>query len=224
MSSGTLFSVATPIGNLNDLTFRALEVLKKADRIACEDTRRTLQLLRHFGIEKPLVTIFGPKEKRETPAILRLLEEGKSVALVTDAGTPGLSDPGNFLVRSARERGFRIEPVPGASAVAAIVSASGVCEDGFIFLGFLPRKKSKIKRQLAQALSAERAVIFYESPFRVVETLEIAREIFGPECFCLIGREMTKKFEEFIAGPLGDAPEKLKQKEILGEFTVLIKP
>ncbi len=206
------------------MTFRAVDTLKAVDWILCEDTRRTLQLLNHFGIKKPLLTIFGPKEKRETARVLRLLDEGKSAALVSDAGTPGLSDPGNFLVKEARSAGFNVVPIPGPSAGAALASVSGVCEDGFIFLGFLPRKKSKIIRELTEAAAPGKPVIFFESPFRVLETLQIAQGVFGAEAYCLVGREMTKKFEEFISGKLSEVPLMLEAGKILGEFTVLIKP
>jgi len=222
--SGTLYVVGTPIGNLGDITLRALETLKAVDGIACEDTRQTLKLLVRYGFHKPLYTIFGPKEKRETPRILRLLEGGKSVALVTDAGTPGISDPGNFLVSQARAQGVRIEPIPGASAAAALVSISGVSQDGFIFLGFLPRKLGKIKRELKSASQLERAVVFYESPYRTHATLAAAQEVFGADAFCLVGRELTKKFEETLAGPLSQVIRELEGREILGEVSILIKP
>ncbi len=222
--SGRLFVVATPIGNLEDITLRGLATLKLADWIACEDTRRTLMLLNHFGIKKPLLTIFGPREKRETDRVIRILSEGKTVALVTDAGTPGLSDPGNYLVNETRRAGFPIEPIPGAAAAAALASVSGVCEDGFIFLGFLPRKKSKIVKELKESAQVGKPIIFFESPFRVIETLKIAEGVMGKEAFCIIGREMTKKFEEFISGTLADVSEKLVTTKILGEFTVLIRP
>ncbi len=223
-SSGTLYVLATPIGHMGDLTFRALEVLKQVHWIACEDTRRTLKLLNHYGISKPLLTIFGPREKRETPRILNLLRESQSVAVVTDAGTPGISDPGHWIVRSAMEAGFRVEPIPGVSALACALSVSGCAENGFIFLGFLPRKKSKIKRQLESAAQCERAIVFYESPYRVQDTLEAAREVFGDEIFTWVGREMTKKFEEYLSGPLGALADKIKDREILGEVTVILKP
>lgn len=224
MNSGRLYVVATPIGNLSDMTFRALEALKACDLIACEDTRQTLKLLNHYGIQKPLFTIFGPREKREAGRVLKSLEQGKSVALVTDAGTPALSDPGNEIVRQVRRSGFPVEPVPGPSAPAALASVSGAADQGFIFLGFLPRKKSKIKRELERFAGLELPVIFFESPFRVVQTLQAAGNVFGNGAFCLVGREMTKKFEETISGSIADVLGKISGRENLGEFTILIKP
>ena len=216
--------VATPIGNLSDISPRALEVIKASDWVACEDTRRTLKLFNHYGITRRLVTLIGPKERAQSAKILRLLEEGQSVALLTDAGTPALSDPGNLLVASAREAGISVLPVPGPSAPAALASVSGLCADGFIFLGFLPRKKSKIRKELESSSSLGIPVIFFESPYRVQETLGIALEVLGPDARCVVGREMTKKFEEYVSGTLAQVAEKLSAKEMLGEFTVLIAP
>ncbi|OGR82386.1 MAG: 16S rRNA (cytidine(1402)-2'-O)-methyltransferase [Elusimicrobia bacterium RIFCSPLOWO2_01_FULL_54_10] len=224
MSGGVLHVVATPIGNLSDISPRALEVIKASDWVACEDTRRTLKLFNHYGITRRLVTLIGPKERAQSAKILRLLEEGQSVALLTDAGTPALSDPGNLLVASAREAGISVLPVPGPSAPAALASVSGLCADGFIFLGFLPRKKSKIRKELESSSSLGIPVIFFESPYRVQETLGIALEVLGPDARCVVGREMTKKFEEYVSGTLAQVAEKLSAKEMLGEFTVLIAP
>jgi len=224
LSGGVLHVVATPIGNLSDISPRALEVIKASDWVACEDTRRTLKLFNHYGITRRLVTLIGPKERAQSAKILRLLEEGQSVALLTDAGTPALSDPGNLLVASAREAGISVLPVPGPSAPAALASVSGLCADGFIFLGFLPRKKSKIRKELESSSSLGIPVIFFESPYRVQETLGIALEVLGPDARCVVGREMTKKFEEYVSGTLAQVAEKLSAKEMLGEFTVLIAP
>ena len=224
MNSGILYIVATPIGNLSDLSFRALETLKSCDGVACEDTRRTLKLFSHYGFSKPLVNLYGFKEKAQSAKILRLLEQGKTVALVTDAGTPGLSDPGNFLVGEARRAGIPVLPIPGASAPAALASVSGLAQSGFIFLGFLPRKKSKIKKELESSARFRLPIIFFESPYRVVETLEIAKEVLGGDVSCVVGREMTKKFEEYISGTVAEVLGKLSSREILGEFTILIQP
>lgn len=224
MSAGVLYVVATPIGNLSDLSFRALETLKSCDYAACEDTRRTLKLFSHYGVSKPLLTLYGPKEKAQSEKILRLLQEGKSVVLVTDAGTPGLSDPGNFLAGEARKAGIAVLPIPGASAPAALASVSGLAADGFIFLGFLHRKKSKIRKELESSARPGLPLIFFESPYRVVQTLGIAQEVFGGDALCVAGREMTKKFEEYLSGSIAEVLGKLSSREILGEFTILIKP
>ena len=216
--------MATPIGHLSDVTLRALEVLKQADAIACEDTRRTLKLLNHFGIRKPLLTIFGPREKTSVSKVLEFLSLSKSVALVTDAGTPGISDPGSLIAAKAREKGYPVVPVPGACALAAALSVSGLSENGFIFLGFLRRKKSKIKKELEQGKNLGTAIVFYESPFRIIRSLESAREVLGGGARCFVAREMTKMFEEYLSGSLDGVLEKMKGKEILGELTVVLKP
>ncbi len=219
---GILYVVATPIGNLKDVTVRALEVLKSVDTILCEDTRRTLQLLTHYGIQKPLLSVFGPKEKRETPRILQILSCGQSLALVSDAGTPALSDPGSFIVRTVRESGYRVEPIPGASSLTCALSVVGLKSDGFVFLGFLQRRKIRIEKELVKAASLGYAVIFFESPYRLVKTLEVAQGVLGKETFCWVGRELTKKFEEIIEGSLGEVLNKIQGKEILGELTVIL--
>ena len=224
MNSGVLYIVATPIGNLSDLSFRALETLKSCDVAACEDTRRTLKLFSHYGLSKPLINLYGFKEKAQSAKILRLLEQGKTVALVTDAGTPGLSDPGNFLSGEAQRAGIPVLPIPGASAPTALASVCGLAQGGFIFLGFLPRKKSKIKKELESSARQGLPIIFFESPYRVVETLRIAKEVLGSATRCVVGREMTKKFEEYISGTVQEVLEKLDSREILGEFTILIQP
>ena len=221
---GSLYVVATPLGSLSDITLRALEVLKSADRIACEDTRRTLKLLTHYGIRKPLLSIFAPKEEREAVKVTAALAKGESVALVTDAGTPGLSDPGHALVRAARAAGFPVVPVPGPSAPACALSVCGFAESGFLFLGFLPRSPGKVRKALRNAISAGYPVVFYESPFRLRKTLELAEEVLGPSARCFVGREMTKKFEEYLEGGLAEIRGRLEGRELLGEFTVILSP
>ncbi len=220
---GALRVVGTPIGNLGDLTFRAAEVLRSSDRIVCEDPRQTLKLLSHFGIQKPLFTISGPKEKRDAQRVLDFLARGENLALVTDAGTPGVSDPGAWLVDAARARGFEVVPIPGVSAVSTAVSVAGALEDGYVYLGFLHRKKGKLKKELKQAAEGSRAILFFESPHRIIKTLEAAREVLDESTICWIGREMTKKFEEYYEGTLAEVIEKLKSGKVLGEFTVILK-
>lgn len=216
--------LATPIGHIDDLTIRALEVLKRVDWIACEDTRRTLKLLNHYGVHKPLMTVFGPKEKSQTPRILRLLSESKSVALLSDAGTPGISDPGNLIVREAIAQGCKVLPIPGVSALACALSVSGCAADGFVFLGFLRRKKSKIMKELKEAASLGKAIVFFESPYRIEETLSAASEVLGRDSYCWIGREMTKRFEEYMNGSLGAVLDRIRGRDLPGEFTVILKP
>jgi 16S rRNA (cytidine1402-2'-O)-methyltransferase len=224
VQGGTLYMVATPLGNLSDITLRALETLKGVDRIACEDTRRTLKLLTHFGIHKPLLSIVAPREERESGKVAWALSKGESVALVTDAGTPGLSDPGHAVVRAVRAAGFPIVPIPGPSASACALSVCGFGENGFVFMGFLHRSPGKIRKELRLAAASGRPILFYESPFRVMKTLALAEEVFGPEARCFIGREMTKKFEEYLEDSLGGMRRRLEGRELLGEFTILIAP
>ncbi len=222
--TGTLYVIGTPIGNLGDFTFRALEALKNSAQVACEDTRKSVQLLNHYGVHKPLFSIFGPKEKKELPRVTEILARGESVALLTDAGTPAVSDPGAWLAREVGAQGFRVEALPGPSAVTCAVSVSGIVDKGFIFLGFLPRRDSRIKKILSESAALGEPLIFFESPYRVLNTLELAAEALGPETECWIGRELTKKFEEHLHGTVTAVRQNLAAKEILGEFTVIFKP
>jgi len=219
--SGVLYVVATPIGNLKDITLRAVETLKAVDLIACEDTRRTKILLVHYEIVKPLISFYSQNQFRKIPYLIDELKKGKNVALVSDAGTPGISDPGFFLVKNAIEQGLKVETIPGVSAVVAALSASGLATDGFVFLGFLHRKTGKIKKVFEKAAGLEKTIIFYESPYRIKKTLKIISEIFPQDADIVICRELTKKFEEFIRGKVSDVIEKLPEK-VLGEITVLI--
>lgn len=220
---GILYVVSTPIGNLSDITIRALEVLKQADQILCEDTRITLKLLNHFGIQKPLLTIFGPKEKKEIPKILALLQKGECLALLSDAGTPTLSDPGTSIVKNVKELKFPVVPIPGPSAISCALSVCGFAEKSFLFLGFLHRKSGKIKKELLEAKKFKTTVVFFESPFRILNTLSLVADTWGKETLTFIGREMTKKFEEVMEGTLSEIIEKMQKKEILGEITVVLK-
>ncbi|MFA5779871.1 MAG: 16S rRNA (cytidine(1402)-2'-O)-methyltransferase [Elusimicrobiota bacterium] len=219
--SGVLYVVATPIGHLKDITLRALETLKAVDLIACEDTRRTKILLVHYDIATPQISFYSQNQFRKIPYLIDELKKGKNVALVSDAGTPGISDPGFFLVKKAIEQGLKVEPVPGVSAVVTALSASGLPTDGFVFLGFLPRKTGKIKKVFEKVAGLKKTIIFYESPYRIKKTLEIISEIFPQDSDIVICRELTKKFEEFIRGKVSDIIKKLPEK-ILGEITVLI--
>jgi 16S rRNA (cytidine1402-2'-O)-methyltransferase len=220
--AGTLFVVATPIGNLEDITLRALKVLKTVELVAAEDTRRTGNLLRHFGIDVPVVSVHEHNEQARVRKIAGRLANGESVALVTDAGTPGVSDPGAGLVAAMREAGFRIEPIPGASAVAAAISASGINSDGFTFLGF-PPIRSKDRKQWFAALTEaakERAVVFFEAPHKLRKTLDELIDLVDRPIF--VGRELTKLHEELIWATPNDLLTRFENPH--GEFTLIIPP
>jgi 16S rRNA (cytidine1402-2'-O)-methyltransferase len=218
-----LYLVATPIGNLSDITERARAVLARASAVLAEDTRRTGGLLRHLGIERPLVRYDEHVHRREAPRLLERLARGEDLALVTDAGTPGLSDPGGRLTSLAVEQGVTVIPVPGPSALLAALAGSGLPWDRFTFLGFLSRRPGRLKREL-EAAGRDRTVAFYESPHRVISTLEAAREVWG-DVPAVVARELTKVFEEFIRGKLSTVIAELKgRKEIKGEITVVIGP
>jgi 16S rRNA (cytidine1402-2'-O)-methyltransferase len=219
---GTLYVVATPIGHIEDITLRALAVLKTVDLIAAEDTRKTGQLLRHFGIAAALVSYHEHNEAVRTPQLLRRLEQGASVALVTNAGTPGISDPGYRVVAAAAAAGLRVVPVPGAVAAAAALSASGLPTDAFVFEGFLPKKAGKRSRRIEALASETRTVILYESPQRIAALITEMLPVFGDRR-AVLAREMTKRYEEFIRGPLSEILENLTRRtDIKGECTLLI--
>ena len=221
MNPGTLYVVATPIGNLEDVTLRALRVLKEVGLIACEDTRRTRTLLSHFGIHVPVTSYFEHNKLTKGPAILRALSEGKSVALVTDAGTPGISDPGFLLVQAARAAGVPVVPVPGPSAVIAALSAAGVPADRFVFDGFLPVKPGRRLHRLEALRDLEMTVVCYESPHRVLASLEAIAQVFGDREI-VAAREMTKQFEEIVRGTARQLAERFAAGRVRGEFTLII--
>jgi 16S rRNA (cytidine1402-2'-O)-methyltransferase len=219
--SGTLYVVATPIGNLEDITARALRVLKEVDVVACEDTRRTRALLAHFDIHTPTVSYFEHNKLVRGPQLLRQLSEGRSVALVTDAGTPGISDPGFMLVRDARAAGITVVPVPGPAAVAAVLSAAGVPADRFVFDGFLPIKPGRRVNRLTALRELDTTIVLYESPHRILATLEALAAVFG-EREIVVAREVTKQFEEIVRAPAAVQRERLAAAGVRGEFTVVI--
>jgi len=221
MNPGTLYVVATPIGNLEDVTLRALRVLKEVGLIACEDTRRTRTLLSHFGIHVPVTSYFEHNKLTKGPAILRALSEGKSVALVTDAGTPGISDPGFLLVQAARGAGVPVVPVPGPSAVIAALSAAGVPADRFVFEGFLPVKPGRRLHRLEALRDLEMTVVCYESPHRILASLEAVAQVFGDREI-VAAREMTKQFEEIVRGTARQLAERFAAGRVRGEFTLII--
>jgi len=221
LTASTLYLVATPIGNLEDITLRALRTLKECDLVAAEDTRRTGQLLRHYGISKPLISYFQFNEAKRSEQILERLRVGERVALVTDAGSPGISDPGERVVKAAIAAGFRVEAVPGASALVAALTASGLSTEEFHFIGFLPHKSGQRRRKLEQLAAVPGTLVLYESPYRVEKLLVELSEVF-PERLVVLARELTKKFEEFLRGKPAALLAQLKQRSIRGEFVVLI--
>jgi 16S rRNA (cytidine1402-2'-O)-methyltransferase len=221
VTPGTLYVVATPIGNLEDITIRALRVLKEVGLVACEDTRRTRTLLTHFGIHVPVTSYFEHNKLSKGPAILKALHEGTSVALVTDAGTPGISDPGFLLVREARESGIAVVPVPGPSAVITALSAAGIPADRFVFDGFLPVKPGKRIHRLEALRDLEMTIVCYESPHRVLASLEAIAEVFG-EIEIVVARELTKQFEEIVRGTPAALRERFAAGAVRGEFTFVI--
>jgi 16S rRNA (cytidine1402-2'-O)-methyltransferase len=221
-SKGVLYVVATPIGNLDDITLRALKVLKLVQLVAAEDTRRTGILLRHFNIETSILSVHEHNESARVERIVGRLAKGESVALVTDAGTPGISDPGAALVAAVREAGFTVEPIPGASAVAAAISASGVSSHGFVFLGFPPIRLKDRKHWLADLVesSKRRLVVFFEAPHKVRKTLEeLALLVKRP---IIVARELTKIHEEFVKGTPSELLARFEEPQ--GEFTVIVPP
>jgi 16S rRNA (cytidine1402-2'-O)-methyltransferase len=222
MAAGVLYVVATPIGNLDDITIRALSILKQVQLVAAEDTRRTGILLRHFGIETSILSVREHNEHARIDRIVRSLTSGASVALVTDAGTPGISDPGAALVAGIREAGFRIEPIPGASAVTAAISAAGITSQGFTFLGFPPIRSKDRRLWLVDLVKAanRRLVVFFEAPHKLRRTLEDLIDLVNRPIYC--GRELTKIHEEFVLGTPAELLKRFEKPQ--GEFTVLIPP
>ncbi|HEV8439181.1 MAG TPA: 16S rRNA (cytidine(1402)-2'-O)-methyltransferase [Methylomirabilota bacterium] len=221
MTPGTLYVVATPIGNLEDLTLRALRVLKEVHLVACEDTRRTRGLLTHFDIHVSVTSYFEHNKVGKGEVLLRALREGKSVALVTDAGTPGISDPGFLLVRMAQEAGIPVVPIPGPSAVVAALSAAGVPADRFLFDGFLPVKPGRRRHRLEALRDLHMTVVCYESPHRILATLEAITEVFG-EVELVVARELTKQFEEIVRDTPRRLGEHFARAAVRGEFTLVI--
>jgi 16S rRNA (cytidine1402-2'-O)-methyltransferase len=218
---GRLYVVATPIGNLEDITLRALRVLKECDAIACEDTRQTAKLLNHFGIEKRMVSYHEHNEITRAAELVIELEQGARVALVSDAGMPGISDPGHRLVSLCVRHGIVVTPIPGASAMVAALGASGLPVEQFIFVGFLPSRPTERRKALRELTEERRTMVLYEAPHRLLDTLEDALEILGNRP-SVIARELTKVHEEFWRGHLEELVAALQKKEVRGEVTLLI--
>jgi 16S rRNA (cytidine1402-2'-O)-methyltransferase len=225
MNQGILYVVATPIGNLGDITLRALEVLKNVDAIAAEDTRHTSGLLAHFGISKKLIAVHQHNEQQSADALIASLQEGDSIALVTDAGTPAVSDPGAIVVAAVRAAGLKVVPIPGASALTAALSASGISENGFTFIGFLPASSGGRKKAMQALLAHPYTLAFYEAPHRIIEFMESALEVFGAERRLFVARELTKTFETFFSGTTSDAKKWLLSdaNQQRGEFVILLE-
>jgi 16S rRNA (cytidine1402-2'-O)-methyltransferase len=216
---GTLFVVATPIGNLEDISARALRILREATLIAAEDTRRTAQLLARFSITTPTTSLHEHNEGRKSAALVERLQRGDSIALVSDAGTPTISDPGRQLIRSAIEAGVRVEPIPGPSAPLTALAGSGLPTDTFTFLGFPPTRSSDRDRWLSDVQSAGRTVVFFEAPHRIRQTLQDLLHFLGDR-FVVVGRELTKVHEELVRGPISKVLEAIREPR--GEYTVVI--
>ena len=221
LTRATLYLVATPIGNLEDITLRALRTLRECDVIAAEDTRRTGQLLNYFGISRPLLSYFRFNEAKRSEELLARLARGEKVALVTDAGTPGISDPGERVVRAAIAAGFRVESVPGPCALIAALTASGLPTEEFHFVGFLPVKSGQRRKKLEALRGVPGTLAFYESPYRIDKLLGELNELF-PTAHVVLARELTKKFEEFLRGTPAELLEIAKKRSLKGEFVVLV--
>jgi len=219
--AGRLFVVGTPIGNLEDITFRAVRILGEVAAIACEDTRQTVKILNRFGLKKPLISYFHPREGQRIPEIIRLLKEGKDVALVSDAGTPGISDPGFPLIREALKEGLSVIPVPGPAAVTAALSAAGLPTHRFLFLGFPPPKNTGLRKLLAARADEEATLVFYLPTRRLPEFLEAVGAVLGDRRV-VVGRELTKIHEEFLRGTVTELAAAIGSRALKGEATVLV--
>ncbi len=220
-NTGTLYLVSTPIGNLEDITLRALRVLKEVELIAAEDTRRTRRLLRHYQISRPLISYHDHNKEARSPSLLEKLNSGKSLALVSDAGTPGISDPAFYLVRLAIQHGVPVVPVPGPSALISALIVSGLPPDRFAFEGFLPAKSGRRRKKLQALAGEERTILFFESPYRLKRTLEDILEIMGDRR-ATVARELTKKFEEVARGTVAHLLDHFEEKKPRGEVVIVL--
>jgi 16S rRNA (cytidine1402-2'-O)-methyltransferase len=220
VSKGVLYVVSTPIGNLEDITLRALRILREVDVVAAEDTRHSLKLLTHYGISKPLISYWGEKEKVKAEETIRRLAAGQSVALISDAGTPGIADPGGVLIRRAIEEGIEVVPVPGPSAMLAALSLSGFPTTGFLFLGFLPPRHAQREKMLRELSLEKRTIVFYEAPHRIRETLSDMAEIFAERKMVLV-REITKLHEQVLRGTISDVLARVEEMKNVGEYVIV---
>jgi 16S rRNA (cytidine1402-2'-O)-methyltransferase len=219
---GTLYVVGTPIGNLEDITFRAVRILQTVDIIAAEDTRHTGKLLQHFQVKTPQVSYHEHNRTSRIPELLEHLINNKAIALVSDAGMPGISDPGYELVKACIEAGISVVPIPGASAAITALSAAGLPTDRFVFEGFLPAKSQQRQEHLESLQTESRTLIFYESPHRLRDTLQDLAEIWGSDRQIVLGRELTKLYEEFWRGTIAEAIAHYSQREPQGEYTLVV--
>ena len=221
LTASTLYLVATPIGNLEDITLRALRVLRECDVVAAEDTRHSGQLLKHFGISKPLLSYFQFNEAKRSEEIIERLRRGEKIALVTDAGSPGISDPGERVVKAAIAAGFRVEAVAGPCALIAGRAAGGLATGEFHFVGFLPHKSGQRRNQLESLKAVAGTLVFYESPYRIEKLLGELNEVY-PDRDVVLARELTKKFEEFLRGKPAELLALAQKRNLKGEFVVLV--
>ncbi len=217
-----LYVVATPIGNLEDITLRALRVLREVDLIAAEDTRQTRKLLARYDIDTAVTSYHENNERAKADALARRLEAGEDIALVSDAGTPTISDPGYHLIRAAAEKGVAVTPVPGVSAAVAALSVSGLATDRFVFQGFLPARQGKRRETLRQLQGDDRTLVFYEAPHRIREALADMHEVLGDRA-AAVGRELTKVHEELLRGTLSQLAEALEETPARGEFVIVVE-
>ena len=226
LASG-LYLVGTPIGNLGDITLRAIRVLRSADRIACEDTRQTQKLLNHFGINTPTISCHEHNEAERVPEFLAAMKQGARIAVVSDAGMPGISDPGMHLAAAAIEAGIAVYPIPGANAALSALVASGLHTEQFVYAGFLPAKAGARRAELERLASTAEdgtTLVFYEAPHRILETLGDVQAVWGETCRVVVARELTKLHEEFLRGSVGEVAAELKQRDrIRGEITLLVE-
>jgi len=221
-TKGILYLVSTPIGNMDDITKRALDTLKNSDLIACEDTRRTSNLLRRYKIDKPLESYYDHNKEKKTPKLLNLLNKGKIISLVSDSGTPCISDPGFYLVKNAIKVGIKISAIPGPSSILMALLLSGLPTDRFVFEGFLPRRKAKREKHLTMLAQEKRTIIIFESPYRILSLLQDINTIFGNREIS-VSRELTKVHEETIRGKVSEVLKHFEKSSPKGEFVIVIK-
>lgn len=219
--AGTLYVCGTPIGNLKDATFRLVETLASADVVACEDTRRTLKVLSHFGLRKPVISVYKYVERNRLGRIMDALSTGKSVVYVSDAGMPAISDPGAYLVKEAREAGFKVVVVPGPSSVTSALTLSGLPADKFVFGGFIPRKKSQRREFFLNWVKPEITAVFFESPHRLSQSLADLAEVYPHALVCLC-HEMTKVHESVLIGESSEIAKRLSNEKVLGEWVIVV--
>ena len=224
MNINSLYIVSTPIGHLADMTLRAIETLKSVDCIACEDTRHSRPLLQHYGIDKPLIAFHEHNEREQVETLIKRIERGESIAYISDAGTPLISDPGFHLVQLAKERGIKVVPIPGVSALITALSVSGLATDRFTFEGFLPAKSAARLTRLRALINEPRTLIFYEAPHRILDLLNALQQVFGEERKIVLARELTKLFETILSGKISEIIARVNQdpNQERGEMVVLV--